>query len=290
MKKRKILYKKLIAFIVLALLLLSLAIFGLFKAFNYVSSLIYPPEDKPVYYLAVGMDDQENSAADAIMVVADMKKEKQLCIISLPPNTRIGHEKDKIMTLSDAFVEGGLEETKSEVENLMHIHIDQEAAIDYSSFNEMMNKAGPVSLYVEQPMKHVDSSGDTDIDLRLGYQTLEGAQILDYFRYYDAESGEIGRIQRDERLMKAVLQKEQHNLAIMNWLAARRCWKAFETNITPSQMASLCYEITDYPENQIHFIILPGETQKIGNKTVWDSNPVEIQKTIAITLGQSDTQ
>lgn len=283
MKKTKIRYKKLILFIIVSMILLCGIGLGIFKAVHSISNYLYPAADKPKYYLAVGMDDQENSAADSIMIISNLEKSKRLCIISLPASTVIGHDKNSTMTLRDSFIEGGMEETKSSVENLLHIHIDQYAAVDYQSFNDMMSVVGDVPFYVEEPVESVD---DPNENLRQGYQKLKGSQILEYLRYRDNESGEIGRIQRDERLLKAIIVKMKQHWALINWIAAKYHWKAFDTDITSSQMASLCYDITSYPMDQIQFFILPGETKKINGKELWNADPVEIQKVIALTMDQ----
>ena len=52
--------------------------------------------------------------------------------------------------------------------------------------------------------------------------------------------------------------------------------------------ASIAYELTKIPIEDIRFIILPGEMHRIDKQNIWIVNPVEIQKIIGVTLGQSN--
>ena len=74
----------------------------------------------------------------------------------------------------------------------------------------------------------------------------------------DFVKSEIGRIQREERFIKAMISQMQKNFPFVNWLYAKYYWKAAETNITSSDAASIAYELTKIPIEDIRFIILPG--------------------------------
>ena len=94
-----------------------------------------------------------------------------------------------------------------------------------------------------------------------------------YMRYIDAFDGEIGRIQREERFIKAMISQMQKNFPFVNWLYAKYYWKAAETNITSSDAASIAYELTKIPIEDIRFIILPGEMHRIDKQNIMDSKP-----------------
>ena len=137
-------------------------------------------------------------------------------------------------------------------------------------------------------LSHDDKNGVSDIWLHRGYQSLDAEKALSYMRYIDAFDGEIGRIQREERFIKAMISQMQKNFPFVNWLYAKYYWKAAETNITSSDAASIAYELTKIPIEDIRFIILPGELRRIDKQNIWIANPVEIQKIIGVTLGQSN--
>ena len=270
-RKSKIRYGKLFLFIsalVTVLFLLSMAIF---RGIHYILNDFHGEDNpKPVYYLLVGTDAQSTAQADFVMIASIDSNSKKVTLISIPGNTKIGKDEKNNMTLKSSFSEGNGEEIQSAVENLLHIRISQYAVFDYHAFKNLIDKTGNIELYVERPMSHDDENGVSDIWLHRGYQSLDAEKALSYMRY------------------KAMISQMQKNFSFVNWLYAKYYWKAAETNITSSDAASIAYELTKIPIEDIRFIILPGEMHRIDKQNIWIVNPVEIQKIIGVTLGQSN--
>ena len=85
-----------------------------------------------------------------------------------------------------------------------------------------------------------------------------------------------------------MISQMQNNYSFEHWLYAKYKWTAAETSVTSSDAASIAYELTKIPIEDIRFIILPGEMHRINKQNIWILNPVEIQKIIGVTLGQSN--
>lgn len=284
-RKSKIRVKKLLCCIVLLLLVLALMGWGLAKGITYLSTRPSSETSRPLYYLFIGTDEKAGNEADAILLLARNDNKQEATFISIPSNTQIlGRQDGKSMLLRKTFAEGGSEETKSAIENLLHIRIDGYAVINYTDFENYMSHWGPVNMYVEQYMEHMASDGTQDIGLYQGYQPLESNSALGYIRFIDQANGEIGRIQRQERFMKTILQKMQQHSAFYNWALMHHYWNAVETDISADEAGKIIYHLTNYPETGCKFIIFPGELQKIGKDEAWVINPVEAQKVIAMTM------
>ena len=195
--------------VVLAIVLLVL---GTGKIVHFATGRMHADEAKPTYYLFIGEDETAGSEADAMLLLADNDKKKRndLHFYSAEYQGRPSGKNN--LLLQDTFKEGGAEETKSAVENLLHIRIDKYAVVNYADFRENVSKAGPISLYVEKYMEHLDRDGSFDIGLNQGYQPLDSEQALGYVRYVDKEDGEIGRIQRQERFLKILLSHLQSRM------------------------------------------------------------------------------
>ena len=240
---------------------------------------------QPMYYLFIGTDEKAANEADTVLLMARNDKKEQAVFISIPSNTRIPHRQEgKYMLLKQTFAEGGSEETKSAIENLLHIRIDKYAVINFSDFKNYMSHWGPADMYVEKSMDHSDANGIPDIAIHQGYQSLQAENGLGYVRYIDPENGEVGRIQRQERFMKTMLEKMQTSSSVYNWAAVKHYWNAAETDITSEEAGTLAYHLTKFPPSNCKFIIFPGELQKNGKETTWVVNPVEAQKVIAMTM------
>lgn len=284
----KIRIKKLALFIVMALCALVILIFGIGKGVSYLLGKVDTGNSPISYYLLIGTDKEAGNEADAVILTVWNSKDKGVTFISIPPNTKLARQEKKNQLIRTTFSEGGAEETKSAVENLLHLRIDKYAVLDYSNFRNYVDKIGGVDMYVEKGMDHQNREGETDIQIRQGYQSLDGENALGYVRYIDKKNGEIDRIQRQERFLKTMIHEMQDHAALYNWSFFHYSWTAEETNITNGEAASLAYTLSSYPEDSFTFSILPGETQNISKVDTWVINPVEVQKTIAQTIGSDN--
>lgn len=284
----KIRIKKLALFIVMALCALVILIFGIGKGVSYLLGKVDTGNSPISYYLLIGTDKEAGNEADAVILTVWNSKDKGVTFISIPPNTKLARQEKKNQLIRTTFSEGGAEETKSAVENLLHLRIDKYAVLDYSNFRNYVDKIGGVDMYVEKGMDHQNREGETDIQIRQGYQSLDGENALGYVRYIDKKNGEIDRIQRQERFLKTMIHEMQDHAALYNWFFFHHSWTAEETNITNGEAASLAYTLSSYPKDSFTFSILPGEMQNINKVDTWVINPVEVQKTIAQTIGSDN--
>ena len=285
-RKSKVKIKKLVFCILVFLILICSLVIGLEKAFSYIMSR--NTGEPSSYYLLIGTDPSAGNEADFILLAALNHKDKKATFISIPPNTRISRGNKTNQLLKSTFGESGSEETRSAVENLLHLRIDKYAVLNYSEFRQDIDNIGDLDMYVENSMYHEDKDGNTDIDIHQGYQTLNGEKALGYVRYLNNDKDEIERIQHQERLLKAILLNLKEHFALYNWLHFYRSWTAAETNISYSEAALLAYNLTGYPDENFKFVILPGESKKINKVDTWIINPVEVQKAIALSIGSNN--
>lgn len=285
MKRTRIRYKKLCGCLAAAVLILAAlgyaVFFGITMLIDFFGSGSAREPGKPEYYLLAGVNDDQ---ADSLLLAAVNTDKKELYAVSLPGCTKISREGEELLLLKDVYADRNAEKLVSAVENLLHIRIQKYAVFDEAAFSDMVRLWGGVDLYVEQPMHHTDAAGAADIELRQGFQTLEDGAAYGYMRYIDKEEHEIGRIQREERFMKALLSQGKRHMSAYNWGLLRRNWSLSDTNITKEEVAMLAYRLTDFPEENIRFSILPGEMKQLDDKDVWTINPVEIQKIIGLAI------
>ena len=132
--KTKIKLKKLLLFLLMVVLAIVLLVLGTEKIVHFATGRMHADEAKPTYYLFIGEDETAGSEADAMLLLADNDKKKEMTFISIPPNTKVVRQEKTNLLLKDTFKEGGAEETKSAVENLLHIRIDKYAVVNYADF------------------------------------------------------------------------------------------------------------------------------------------------------------
>lgn len=293
MRRRKyhIRLGKLLAFILVIIALCGALVYAAASIYRYVSMKsdtgTAETASAPDYYLLVGINNDPVPSAETVIVCSVDRKTKHLDLISVPASTSsgLGIDAKNQITVGEAYRKGGVIEAKSCIENLMHIRINHFIIFNEKTFNEAMNHFGNINLYVEQEMMHNKGDGTADFHLYTGYQTLDANGAMAYVRYMDPEQDEIARIQRQQRFMKTCLLQMQQHYAVTNWEMVRHYWAPYYSNVTYKEAASLAYDITGFPAENIQFAILPGEmANKDKNTKVWVVNPIEMQKTIASTM------
>lgn len=246
--------------------------------------------DKPIYILVIGRDESNPAQTDAIYLMSVNEAQKTMDIIGIPSNTSIDDRDQKSSsTINTMYEEGGLDLIKATVADIFHIVIPYYVIVDKESFFKASSVMGPQDLYVESNMQHVDATtGQTDINLRRGYQTLDSAQAYGYLRYVDSD--DVGRVQRQERFLKLWTQEVQQSWSITNAWRIWRMWSHMETNISTKDAMHLISAITGMGDN-IHYYILPGVENKDNGSTVWVYNPTEASNLLGIMTGNisSDT-
>lgn len=290
-RKTRLKIKKIIFSIFLTIAIIIAIPALIYSAYNYIQSKNNIQE--PVkYYLFIGTDESDPKDADSIMLLALNENSKEFSFISIPGNTKINtrEQKNKLELIKDSYAEGGSEEIRSTVENLLHIRIDKYAVLNYSNFEYLVNKLDGLNLYVEKEMNHVDANGNTDISLKQGYQSLNGNASLSYVRFIDKQDGELGRVQRQERLLKTLISNIRQNMSLTNWMTGKLYWKDIDTNITSNEVASMLSSLTKVDANNIKYEILPGEKQMQNKNEIWVVNPVEVQKTLAFAIEENSNK
>ena len=137
--------------------------------------------NKRLNILILGVDDGDNEFPDApkrtdAMLVASINPEKkQISILSIPRDTmvkipnRAGFDK-----ANHAYAYGGATLARKTIANVLGIPIHYYVKIDWLAFIKIIDVLGGVNLYVEKNMYYKDPYADLEIDLKEGYQFLNG--------------------------------------------------------------------------------------------------------------------
>ena len=288
MRRTRIRYKKLF----FCLLFLAALTYGLvWGAVTVFTHLTGPDaasgEDATEYYLFLGLGKEPPDEAAAVWLMAYNQKIKEIYFIAIPECTRISAENEPILLLGSEYKNKSAERLVSSVENLLHIRIKHYAVVDETTFANLIGNGRPLEMYVEKDMRHQDGSGRTDISLRRGVQTLDGENAYAYMRFLENPEDEIGRIRRNQRLIKSFLAMQKENSKLHNRFTLQLDWAPLGTDISAAEAGALAAAITTMPSDNIHFMILPGKFNTVETIRVWDINPVELQSAIGAVLGQN---
>ncbi|MDU2065762.1 MAG: LCP family protein [Sporomusaceae bacterium] len=222
-----------------------------------------------VNILVLGVDERDDDVgrSDTAFVVTIDKDQKKVTMLSIPRDSRVkipGHGWDK---MNHAYAFGGVKLSKAAVEGLIGIPIDHTVTINFNGFVRMIDAIGGVTIDVEKAMHYsdpYDDNGGLYINLQPGVQHLNGRTAIEYVRYRD-EEGDIGRVARQQKFLKAVMQ-EFTNPQIITRLPelVKEFSKAVRTDMSLGEMVKLA-PIVD-------------QAAKSGLETAWvEGTPLWIQ-------------
>jgi LCP family protein required for cell wall assembly len=197
--------------------------------------------------------------ADTLALVTFDPARGRIGVLSIPRDTRAvipGHGETKI-NASYAYGAAGL--TIRTVEQLLGVRIPYYVKLGPDSFAKIIDALGGVEVDVEKDMRYTDSWAGYTIDLRKGRQRLDGRQATGYIRFRHDPLGDIGRVERQHRLLQALVAQLKQPSTL---LAAPRLLRAVrqhtDTNLGPAELVTLgvfALRVRDHPL-QVH--TLPG--------------------------------
>ena len=223
--------------------------------------------------LVVGEDDVEGSKrSDTILFVTVELDDKCIKVLSLPRDTYVaipGHGHHK---LNSSFAYGGVELLKTTVENYLGEPILYYVIVDYENFPKLVDAFGGVEIDVKKKMRYVDRAGHLDINIQPGIQQMDGTTALHYVRFRKDALGDIGRVQRQQQFIKALLKRAYSPSIIVKLPAVvSEAMNMFKTDIPINLAAALAgFAKTELKREDIYMSTLFGQAEMIDNQaTGW---------------------
>jgi len=232
--------------------------------------------------LAIGTDSVETKGrADTIFVLSLSPKTKDTILFSIPRDMRVmipGRGMDKI---NHAFAYGGIELLEETVENFMGLSIHYNGIMDFEGFQYVIDALGGVSINVEKDMYYVDQAGSLKINLHSGQQVLDGEKALEYVRFRFDPLGDLGRIQRQQKLVNAVIDQVMNFdsiIKIPNIIA--NLTEYIDTNMNSNEIISLAKIMKDIDRKRLWVETIQGEPQYIDGVSYLVADRQEVEKRV----------
>lgn len=216
--------------------------------------------------------DDDPGRSDTLMVVMLDPKHQDTAILSIPRDTRVrikGHGWDKI---NHAYAYGGHKLTHDTVEEFLGIQVDNYVEIDFKGFQGLVDAIGGIDINVEKRMYYYDPWDGFEVNLRPGMQHLNGKTALQYVRYRD-EEGDIGRIGRQQKFLRAVYDKVV-SPAIIPKLPAflKQVSSMVKTDMSVPELLDLAQAMKGLMaggDKGLKMAMVPGTPQYINDISYW---------------------
>jgi polyisoprenyl-teichoic acid--peptidoglycan teichoic acid transferase len=207
-------------------------------------------------------------------------------MLSIPRDSRVripGHGFTKI---NDANVHGGPTLAAEVVSNTLgEVKVDRYVRVTTDAFTELVNLVGGVQVYVPERMYHKDVTQKLEIDLQEGWQTLNGDQAEQFARFRNQQYGDIGRVQRQQILLKALQQKIFSPTILPSLPQAVQVLQQYiDTNLTVEEMLAIANFGREIQQDDLRMILLPGRfnsLEEYDGRSYWILNRREIKTIVA---------
>lgn len=225
---------------------------------------------RPVNLLVMGLDEARDiegaspdslvGRTDTMMLVRIDPETESVNLLSIPRDTRVeipGYGIDKI---NQANVEGGAELAAQTVShNFNQVEIDRYMRVNTLAFREIIDLIGGLEVFVPKPMQYEDKTQGLVIDLEPGWQTLSGEEAEQFARFRQDNLGDIGRVQRQQVLLKA-LRSRLLNPSVIAQLPQiiRILQEHIDTNLSTEEILALAGFGLQLDREALHMVMLPG--------------------------------
>lgn len=243
-----------------------------------------------VHVMILGVDQRADDVgrSDTLMVATLDTESGKGALLSVPRDTRLaidGHGYDKA---NHAYAFGGHALSMSAVEKLLGVPMDHYLIINTSAFERIIDAIGGVDINVEKRMHYEDpwdDNGGLVIDLYPGEQHMDGKKAIQYVRYRDGE-GDIGRIGRQQKFMKAVLAKviSPEILPRLPKLI-EEVSSAVKTDMSLTEMLDFAQRLKDIHDAGLSADMVPGEPAYYQDISYWIPDIVATRQMLADEIG-----
>ena len=247
--------------------------------------------NKRINVLLLGIDDGDSEAdksepkrTDAMIVASFDPEAHKISLISLPRDTMVilpGHTQYE--KLNSAYTYGGVTMAKQTIANLLRIPIHYYALANWQGFIEIINLIGGVDLYVDKDMHYEDPWANLKIDIKHGYQHLDGEKSGQYVRFRSDELGDIGRVQRQQKFLKALglqMFSVENITKIPKLLSTAK--EYIETDMDTVTLLKAARSFNIMSDNNIRSGMLYGNfyDSPASGISYWRSNRTDIEKSL----------
>ncbi|HEY9714199.1 MAG TPA: LCP family protein [Chroococcales cyanobacterium] len=222
--------------------------------------------------------------SDTILVARLDPYANSFGVVSIPRDTQVTIPGNGVQKINAANAIGGPQLAVQTVSQFMQIPIDHYVVLNVHGLVEMVNELGGITVEIPKRMHYMDWTAKLKIDLEPGYHTLTGNQAMGFVRFRHDELGDIGRVQRQQMFLRAVMQKA---LSPESWAHLPKLMEIasryIQTDMSVQQMISMANFARGVPKTSQFFAMLPGDFS--GND--WVSPPASVRRMVARLMGSS---
>ena len=247
---------------------------------------------------------QSQNLTDTIMLVAYCPKTQKASMLSVPRDTFVGTNKfkatawDKINALCQYKHP---EKTTAAVAEITGIDVDKYVLIDTKGLIEAVDLIGGVYFDVPINMNYTDRTQKLYINLKAGYQLLDGAKAEQLVRFrhnndgtsYPSEYGseDIGRTKTQRAFLVALAEQTlqpQNALKIGSFIDL--FYENVKTNVTVDEIKDYIPYITKFDTDTLKTGIVPGTPGTYNGVSIYLHDEEETKAMVEDLFGNIESE
>jgi polyisoprenyl-teichoic acid--peptidoglycan teichoic acid transferase len=225
---------------------------------------------RPVNILVMGVDRVPNTApgstasfdgrSDTLLLVRVDPSDRTVSLLSIPRDTQVEIPTIGTTKVNHANAIGGPALVRTALSDTLNgIKIDRYVRMSTEAFRELVDQLGGVEVDVPEAMEYTDKTQNLKIDLKPGLQTLNGDQAEQFARFRQDGFGDIGRVQRQQALLKALRSRLSRPLMIARVPGlVHTMQKYIDTNLSNEELLALVNFGLKLDQKDLKMVMLPG--------------------------------
>jgi LCP family protein required for cell wall assembly len=246
------------------------------------------PKENERYFSLVN---SVSGLTDTMMLVRLDPTQNKLSVLSIPRDTQAEIRDHGLRKINEANALGGPSLAAESTSHLLgDVPIDRYLRVNVQAIEKLVDALGGVTVYVPKDMKYQDDSQHLYINLKEGKQHLDGDKTLQLLRFRKDNLGDIGRIQRQQMVTRALVEqalKPQTLLKIPDILSILQAY--IDTNLTTEELFAIAGMAAQTKRNDVQMLMLPGDFSSNGRREVsyWLPNQRKIQTLMTQYFGHT---
>jgi LCP family protein required for cell wall assembly len=251
------------------------------------SDLNTSPEENLGYHALVNSFE---GLSDTMLLLRFDPEAKKLNLLSIPRDTRTYVEGYGVTKINAANANGGPALTaKATSELLEGVGIDRYIRVNVQGVEKLIDALGGVTVYVPKDMKYRDESQHLYINLKEGKQHLNGEQAMQFLRFRYDKFGDVGRVQRQQTLMRALMEQALNPTTLARMPKILSVIQShIDTNLSVEELVALVGFAVQTERSNAQMLMVPGRFSDSGPKEIsyWLPNRRRIREMMATHFDQ----
>ncbi|OGC34287.1 hypothetical protein A2311_01140 [candidate division WOR-1 bacterium RIFOXYB2_FULL_48_7] len=248
---------------------------------------------KPLNILVVGTDitfdkktgeplETVDGRTDSILILHIDPARYKINVLSIPRDSFVAVPGHGIQKINAANVLGGIDLLKKTLSELTGLKIDNYIEVNPYVVIKLVDILGGIKLYVEKDMVYTDRAQNLHINLKQGWHRLNGKETQDYLRFRHDMFGDIGRIERQQKVLQTIfVTLASPSNIVKSPLAIKTATNYVKTDLSLGQLVRLANFVRMLSGRDFHSFMAGGEPGASSfSGSIWLINKIDLETII----------